>query len=105
MEFSFYKEFKPELTPKKMLEYGVFGGSYLGDTTKEYPDNWFISRLRFSLATISRSVFLYFSMVFVLVLTTIPSVAFVVQDAKGFLIPSTSTTQSLHAPKGSNLGS
>ena len=24
-----------------MLEYGVFGGSYLGDTIKEYPKTWF----------------------------------------------------------------
>ena len=37
-----YKLFKPELTPKKMLEYGVFGGSYLGNTINEYPKSWFI---------------------------------------------------------------
>ena len=24
-----------------MLEYGVFGGSYLGDTIKKYPKIWF----------------------------------------------------------------
>ena len=37
----FYKLFKPELTPKKRLEFGVFGGSYLGDTIKEFPKSWF----------------------------------------------------------------
>ena len=37
----FYKSFEPELSPKQMLEYGVFGGSYLGDTKKEYPKTWF----------------------------------------------------------------
>ena len=37
----FYLEFKPELSPKKMLEYGVFGGSYLGDTINEFPESWF----------------------------------------------------------------
>ena len=39
--YSFYNDFKPELTPKQMLEYGVFGGSYLGETIKEYPESWF----------------------------------------------------------------
>jgi hypothetical protein len=37
----FYKIFKPELTPKKMLELGVFGGAYFGSNTKEYPRSWF----------------------------------------------------------------
>ena len=36
-----YKSFNPDLTPKEMLEYGVFGGSYLGNTINEYPKNWF----------------------------------------------------------------
>ena len=33
----FYKIFKPELTPKKMMELGVFGGAYFGLNVKEYP--------------------------------------------------------------------
>jgi hypothetical protein len=37
----FYKNFKPNLSPKKMLEMGVFGGSYFGLKIKEYPKSWF----------------------------------------------------------------
>ena len=37
-----YRLFKPELSPKKMLELGVFGGSYFGNNIKEYPKSWFV---------------------------------------------------------------
>ena len=37
----FYKIFKPQLTPQKMLEMGVFGGSYFGGKIEEYPKSWF----------------------------------------------------------------
>ena len=40
---NFYKIFKPELSPKKMLELGVFGGSYFELNIKEYPKSWFVN--------------------------------------------------------------
>jgi hypothetical protein len=38
---NFDPDFRPELSPRQMLELGIFGGRYMRDCVQEFPKDWF----------------------------------------------------------------
>ena len=57
---NFDQGFEPQLTPRQMLELGVFGGKYMTDCRREFPARWFA---RAKLATGARDKSLNYFMV------------------------------------------
>lgn len=55
---NFAIDFTPQLTPKQMLELGIFEGKYLNDCQKEFPSEWFKNaKLSFKYPDISCNYF------------------------------------------------
>jgi hypothetical protein len=38
---NFHPDFQPELTPRELLQMGIFGGRYMTDCRDEFPKSWF----------------------------------------------------------------
>lgn len=38
---NFDPEFQPDLSPKQMLQMGIFGGKYMTDCKDEFPNSWY----------------------------------------------------------------
>jgi hypothetical protein len=49
--------FTPELTPKEMLELGVFGVKYMNDCKSEFPADWFLNAKLSNVKDISLNYF------------------------------------------------
>lgn len=54
----FHKDFRPDLSPKQMLALGVFGGVYMRDCVKEFPQDWF-ARAKFAKDTHDKNLNLF----------------------------------------------
>ena len=58
MGTGFASDFQPQLTPKQMLELGVFEGHYMTDCLAEFPSDWFVkAKLSFKKPDISMNYF------------------------------------------------